>query len=57
MTPASSVSGLYFANPNAYYFAVQDICKDQVQDYASRKGQNMAEAERWLAPILSYDPD
>ena len=57
MSPASSVSGLYFANPNAHYFAVQEICKDQVQDYARRKGQDLADAERWLAPILSYNPD
>ena len=57
MSPASSVSGLYFANPNAYYFAVQEICRDQVQDYARRKGQEVSETERWLAPILSYNPD
>ena len=57
MSPASSVSGLYFANPNAHYFAVQEICKDQVQDYARRKGQEVAETERWLAPILSYSPE
>lgn len=57
MSPASSVSGLYFANPNAHYFAVQEICKDQVQDYARRKGQELADTERWLAPILSYNPD
>lgn len=57
MSPASSVSGLYFANPNAHYFAVQEICRDQVQDYARRKGQEVAETERWLAPILSYSPE
>jgi len=56
MYPASSVSGLYFANANAHYFAVQEICKDQVHDYAQRKGEEVAIAERWLAPILSYDP-
>ena len=57
MYPASSVSGQYFANANAYYFAVQEICKDQVHDYARRKGDEVATAEKWLAPILSYDPD
>ena len=57
MAPASSVSGLYFANSNAHYFAVQEICRDQVQDYARRKGQEVAEAERWLAPILGYNND
>ena len=57
MSPASSVSGLYFANPNAHYFAVQEICRDQVQDYARRKGQDVSVTERWLAPILSYNPD
>ena len=57
MSPASSVSGLYFANPNAHYFAVQEICKDQVHEYARRKGQDVSETERWLAPILSYNPD
>lgn len=55
MLPAASVSGLYFANPEAKYFAVGKICKDQVEDYASRKGQAVDEAERWLAPILGYD--
>lgn len=55
MSPASSVSGLYFANPNAYYFAVQEICKDQVHDYARRKETNVADVERWLNPILSYE--
>ena len=57
MSPASSVSGLYFANPNAHYFAVQEICRDQVQDYSRRKQQDVAETERWLAPILSYNPE
>ena len=57
MSPASSVSGMYFANPNAHYFAVQEICRDQVQDYARRKGMEVKEAERWLAPILSYNTD
>ena len=57
MYPASSVSGQYFANANAHYFAVQEICKDQVHDYARRKGEDVAIAEHWLAPILSYNPD
>jgi 5-methyltetrahydrofolate--homocysteine methyltransferase len=56
MTPAASVSGLYFANPEAVYFAVGRIEKDQVEDYARRKGWDLRTAERWLAPILNYDP-
>jgi 5-methyltetrahydrofolate--homocysteine methyltransferase len=56
MTPPSSVSGLYFANPAAHYFGVGKIDRDQVADYARRKGWDMAMAERWLAPILSYTP-
>ena len=56
MWPASSVSGLYFANPQARYFGVGKIERDQVEDYARRKGWSLEEAERWLAPILNYDP-
>jgi 5-methyltetrahydrofolate--homocysteine methyltransferase len=56
MTPPSSVSGLYFAHPQAEYFGVGKIDRDQVADYALRKGWDLATAERWLAPILSYDP-
>jgi len=56
MTPAASVSGLYFAHPEAVYFAVGRIEKDQVEDYAQRKGWDLRTAERWLAPILNYDP-
>ena len=56
MTPPSSVSGLYFAHPEAEYFGVGKIDRDQVEDYARRKGWDVATAERWLAPILSYDP-
>ncbi|GIK50490.1 MAG: methionine synthase [Alphaproteobacteria bacterium] len=56
MTPPSSVSGLYFAHPQAEYFGVGKIDRDQVEDYARRKGWDVATAERWLAPILSYDP-
>ncbi|AMA60526.1 methionine synthase [Bradyrhizobium sp. CCGE-LA001] len=56
MWPGSSVSGLYFANPESYYFGVGKIERDQVEDYAARKGMSVAEAERWLAPVLNYIP-
>ncbi|GAA0773042.1 methionine synthase [Roseibium denhamense] len=56
MFPGSSVSGLYFAHPDSYYFGVGKIEKDQVVDYAKRKGWDVEFAERWLAPILNYDP-
>jgi len=56
MTPASSVSGMYFAHPGSVYFAVGRIERDQVEDYAGRKGWDMRTAERWLSPILNYDP-
>ena len=56
MQPASSVSGWYFSHPQARYFAVGKIGKDQVTDYARRKNITMAEAERWLAPNLHYSP-
>ena len=56
MLPAASVSGLYFAHPNARYFAVDRLTKDQVEDYARRKGMTMQEMERWLSPNLGYDP-
>ena len=55
MTPASSVSGLYFGHPEARYFAVGPIGKDQVEDYAGRKGWGRAEVEKWLQPNLAYD--
>jgi len=55
MMPAASVSGWYFGHPNARYFAVAKINRDQVEDYARRKGMTIAEAERWLAPNLGYD--
>ena len=54
MWPASSVSGLYFAHPESFYFGIGKIERDQVEDYARRKGWSVAEAERWLAPILNY---
>ncbi|MCW5713283.1 MAG: methionine synthase [Bauldia sp.] len=56
MWPASSVSGLYFSHPDSHYFGIGRIGRDQVEDYAARKGWSVAEAERWLAPILGYDP-
>jgi 5-methyltetrahydrofolate--homocysteine methyltransferase len=57
MYPAASVSGLYFSHPEARYFAVDLINRDQVEDYAQRKGMLRTEVERWLAPNLAYDPD
>ncbi len=57
MAPAASVSGLYFAHPQARYFAVGKIDRDQVEDYARRKGMSVAEVERWLAPNLAYEPE
>ena len=56
MYPAASVSGLYFAHPDSVYFAVGRIERDQVADYAARKGWDLRTAERWLGPILNYDP-
>src|SRR6187200_832918 len=56
MWPGSSVSGLYFANPESFYFGVGKIERDQVEDYAARKGMSVAETERWLAPVLNYIP-
>ena len=55
MIPPASVSGLYLAHPESHYFGVGKIGRDQVEDYAKRKGWPMAEAERWLAPILNYE--
>jgi len=55
MTPAASVSGIYFANPHARYFSVGRIGRDQVDDYARRKGVEVEEAERWLTPNLGYE--
>jgi 5-methyltetrahydrofolate--homocysteine methyltransferase len=57
MWPPSSVSGLYFSHPDSHYFGVGRIGRDQVEDYAARKGWTVEEAERWLASILGYDPD
>ena len=57
MRPAAAVSGLYFAHPESRYFAVGKIQKDQVEDYAARKGMRVAEVERWLGPNLAYEPE
>ncbi len=56
MLPAASVSGVYLAHPDARYFAVGRIGRDQVESYAARKGVSMAEVERWLGPYLAYEP-
>jgi 5-methyltetrahydrofolate--homocysteine methyltransferase len=56
MTPASSVSGLYFAHADSRYFAVGRVARDQVVNYAARKNISLEDAERWLAPILGYEP-
>jgi 5-methyltetrahydrofolate--homocysteine methyltransferase len=57
MMPGASVSGWYFAHPEARYFGVSRVEKDQVKDYAIRKGVDLETAERWLRPVLGYDPD
>jgi 5-methyltetrahydrofolate--homocysteine methyltransferase len=57
MYPASAVSGFYFAHPDARYFGTGRIGQNQVEDYARRKGMAKVEAERWLAPVLGYEPD
>jgi 5-methyltetrahydrofolate--homocysteine methyltransferase len=56
MQPGSSVSGLYFSHPDAHYFGVAKVERDQVEDYATRKNMSVAEVERWLAPVLNYSP-
>ncbi len=56
MWPGSSVSGLYIGHPQAYYFGVAKVERDQVADYAQRKGMTLEEAERWLQPVLNYTP-
>jgi 5-methyltetrahydrofolate--homocysteine methyltransferase len=56
MWPGAAVSGLYFSHPQSHYFGVGKIERDQVEDYARRKGWSVQEAERWLAPILNYNP-
>ncbi len=57
MFPTAAVSGFYFSHPKAHYFGVGKIDRDQVESYAVRKGMSLADTERWLAPILGYDPD
>jgi len=57
MKPAASVCGLYFAHPQAKYFMLGKIGGDQVEEYAGRKGMGVKEAEKWLAPVLNYDPE
>jgi 5-methyltetrahydrofolate--homocysteine methyltransferase len=56
MWPGAAVSGLYLAHPESHYFGVGKVERDQVEDYAARKGWTIAETERWLAPVLNYDP-
>ena len=57
MWPGASVSGFYYSHPQSQYFVVGRIGKDQVEDYAARKGMSLAEAERWLSPNLGYEPE
>jgi 5-methyltetrahydrofolate--homocysteine methyltransferase len=56
MWPGAAVSGIYFSHPDSRYFGVGKIERDQAEDYAARKGWKLAEAEKWLAPILNYTP-
>jgi 5-methyltetrahydrofolate--homocysteine methyltransferase len=56
MYPTAAVSGWYIAHPRAHYFVLGKIDRDQVEDYARRKGWTLAEAQRWLAPNLGYEP-
>jgi 5-methyltetrahydrofolate--homocysteine methyltransferase len=56
MWPGASVSGLYFSHPESHYFGVGKVERDQVEDYARRKSWSVEEAERWLAPVLNYEP-
>jgi len=57
MMPPASVSGIYLAYPNAHYFNLGKVGRDQVVAYAARRGVSVAEAERWIRPNLGYDPD
>ena len=56
MHPGAAVCGLYFSHPESHYFAISDLQKDQIEDYARRKGMSVAEAEKWLGPWLGYHP-
>ena len=57
MWPAAAVSGLYFSHPQSRYFSVDRVTRDQVEDYARRKGMTVAEVEKWLAPNLGYEAE
>ncbi len=57
MYPASAVSGLYFSHTESQYYVIGKISREQIEDYAKRKKMTVAEAERWLAPNLDYDPE
>jgi 5-methyltetrahydrofolate--homocysteine methyltransferase len=54
MLPGASVSGYYFAHPQSHYFFVGKLQKDQIEDYAKRKGMSVADVEKWLSPYLGY---
>ena len=56
MMPAASVSGIYLGHPEVRYFSVGRVGRDQVEDYAARKGMPLDEVERWLRPNLAYEP-
>ena len=56
MLPAAAVSGFYFSHPEARYFAVGRLGRDQIEDYARRKGMDVPVVEKWLSPNLGYDP-
>lgn len=56
MLPASSVSGYYLAHPESHYFGIGKIGPDQVEDYANRRGVEIARIEKWLSPNLGYEP-
>jgi 5-methyltetrahydrofolate--homocysteine methyltransferase len=55
-SPSRHISGMYYAHPQSHYFGVGKVERDQAEDYARRKGWTLIEAERWLAPVLNYDP-
>ena len=55
MFPTAAVSGFYFSHPDSRYFSVGKIDRDQLESYAARKGMSVAEAEKWLSPVLGYD--
>ena len=56
MWPGAAVSGMYYANAQSHYFGVGKIERDQAEDYARRKGWDIETCERWLSPVLNYDP-